>query len=300
LIFRAFISGALDPYRNLAIEEALLERGAPDGLSMGEGLLFFYVDDPCLVVGRNQNPWAEVSARASVDLPLLRRVSGGGTVYHDRGNLNWAFIVPRSGHDQETELALVAGALGKLGVAVESGPRGGLFAAGEGPYAGSKLSGTARRLAAARVLHHGTLLVDADLERMRASLGGIATEKSRALPSVGSPSVNLSSLLPGIGVDSLIRELAAAIAVSAPEVVDPYVDPCYVEASMSRLHSWEWTYGSTPGFSLVVDSRSGHVRLAIKSGRLAEVSGPGAEALVAFIGSEFDRALLDACRSTLQ
>ena len=266
--------------RNLATEESLFERGCG-----AEGAVLVYVNDPCVVIGRNQNPWVEVSGGS--DLPVLRRVSGGGAVYHDGGNLNWSIIVPRSQHDPDAELALIAGALKKLGVDTESGPRGGLFVASDGPHKGAKLSGTARRLSATRVLHHGTLLVDADLGRLSASLAGIAVEGSKALPSVRSASVNLSTLVPGIGVEdvalAIIRELSVAEPVQAEVVADR---SCADEAAR-RLASWDWTWGATPAFSLGLPWSGGRAHLHVTNGIVASVSGEGAERISGLAGRRF-------------
>jgi lipoate---protein ligase len=284
LIDLALRSSGADPYRNLALEESLLERGRG-----AECLLFVYVDSPCLVIGRNQNPWAEASE--GCELPVLRRVSGGGAVYHDGGNLNWSLLVPRALHDRDRELALVVRALRDLGVEAIEGPRGGLFLAGEGPYAGAKISGTARRIAFDRVLHHGTLLVDADLSRMRGSLGGIGVEASRALVSVGSPCANLASVLPGIGVDEVARSLARSLVGVAPEAdwagsAEKRADAPYAAEAERRLRGWEWTWGATPDFSVPAE-RDGLV-IDVRGGRVVSIRGPGSEAAADFVGRKFD------------
>ena len=260
--------------------------------------MLVYVNDPCVVIGRNQNPWVEVSGGS--DLQVLRRVSGGGAVYHDGGNLNWSIIVPRSKHDRDAELALIARVLRKLGVETESGPRGGLFVASGGPYKGAKLSGTARRLSATRALHHGTLLVDADLGRLSASLAGIVVESSKALPSVRSASVNLSTLVPGIGVEdvalAITRELSDAEPVEAEAVADR---SCANEAAR-RLASWDWTWGATPAFSLGLPWSGGRVQVHVINGIVASVSGEGAERISGMVGRRFGYELPAAAVQVLE
>ena len=272
--------GGGDPPLNLALEESLLERGFGSGSAV-----LFYINDPCVVVGRNQNPWVEVSAGCG--LPVLRRVSGGGAVYHDRGNLNWSILVPRSLHDREAELAMVVGALRKLGVDAETGPRGGLFVASDGPWKGAKLSGTARRLTAARVLHHGTLLVGADLGRLSSSLAGMEVESSKALPSVRSPSVNLSSLVPGIGVEEAMLAIARELTGGRPGIAEALADLVYAEQAARRLASWEWTWGATPAFSLSLPWSGGCARVQVANGIVASVSGDGSERISGILGRRF-------------
>jgi len=292
--FLALRSASFDPRLNLALEETLL--GA-------EGLrcpcLFLYVDDPCLVVGRNQNPWVEVSP--SSELQVLRRVSGGGTVYHDRGNLNWALIVPRSGHDPSAELARVAAALARLGLESRAGERGGLYVE-LGPGEGrGKVSGTARRLEASRVLHHGTLLVEADLGLLSACLGGLRPAFSRGLPSVPARPVNLAGLRPGLGVAEVAGALfgefcEGAAPRDAEAAASELAGPRAVETAARRLGSWDWTYGQTPPFSVRLEAPAGPLDLELRSGCLAAVEGPGATSLdltdlKSLLGSRFDYCL---------
>jgi lipoate-protein ligase A len=293
LIDRSLVSNLVEPYSNLAQEEALLERGPTE-----ESVFLLYVNDPCIVVGRNQNPWAEAAPGAS--LPVLRRASGGGAVYHDPGNLNWAFIVPRREHDREAELALVLGALRAIGIELEAGPRGGLFVAGHGPYAGAKVSGTARRFAASRVLHHGTLLVEAELSRLGESLGGLELESTKALPSVPSRIANLCDLVPGLAMREAKAALSRGIAGMEPREARELVDASYAETVEKRLRSWDWTWGSTPAFSVALEWSGGRARLDVKGGRVEAASGPGAEALAPFLRRRFDYGLPSACVDAME
>jgi len=285
--FQALSSSSLDPRVNLALEECLL--GAPLGF---EAVLFLYVNAPCLVLGRNQNPWAEISPGAG--LPVLRRISGGGTVYHDQGNLNWALLLPRSRHDPEAELGSIAAALRDLGITASPGPRGGLFVDEPSPFAGRKLSGTARRLEAARVLHHGTLLVNADLGRLASSLGGIPLALPKALASVPGRPANLGELLPGLKVEELAAALATKVAGGpSPLPIEgllagPGWDRARFDAVRERLGSWEWNYGATPAFTVTVDGQQGRLLASLRSGRLASLEGAGAERVSQLLGSNFD------------
>jgi lipoate-protein ligase A len=295
-----------DPYANLAAEEAILERP-----SSGDGLFLLYANDPCCVVGRNQNPWAEISPTfgdPEVGLPILRRVSGGGAVYHDGGNLNWAFIVPRSEHDRVSELGLVILALRGIGIDLCEGVRGGLYVE-RGPYRGRKVSGTARRISTTRVLHHGTLLVDADLGRLSSSLGGLRLDFSRGLPSAPSPAVNLASLEPGLdrarGLDEVAETLALSITganatkISADEL-GLYADSDFAEEAERRLRSWDWTWGATPPFALELEGSEGGTRLDVRRGLLYSASGPGSEALDPLLGQRFEFGTPKLCLAILE
>jgi len=286
MVFEALRAAGSDPAANLALEEAFLSLPADRA-----PLLLLYVNDPCVIVGRNQNPWAEVSPRAG--LPVLRRVSGGGAVYHDRGNLNWALIVPRNWHDPGAELELIAGVLRGLGIEVDAGARGGLYVRGPSVFAAGKLSGTARRFGAHRVLHHGTILVDADLGRLRSCLGGLCLRSSRAIASVPARPVNASSLRPGLGVEDLAGALVAALAGGARVgIAETALRALGAEgvAQEARLRhqSWNWTWGETPAFSVAAPRGREELVVEVSRGRVVRVDGPGAESLGRALGSRFD------------
>lgn len=277
-------SSSLDPARNLSLEECLLE-----GRASPLPLLFLYVDSPCVVIGRNQNPWTELAP--GVGTQVFRRLSGGGSVWHDRGNLNWALLVPRRDHDQEAELALVARAASSLGMEIVVGSRGGLYGGPSSPVPGAKVSGTARRITAGAVLHHGTLLVDSDLAALEASLGGIRVLSNRALASVPSRVANLGDYIPGLDPEAALVGLSRALTGSLPVPVEGLVSEAELAPPMARHLSWDWVYGESPAFSVEVPGLPG-ASLEVKRGRIAGVLGPGAGILAELVGRAFDPALL--------
>lgn len=283
------MSSSFDAARNLALEEGLLARGG-EALERGEGFLLLYVDDPCILIGRNQNPWAEAGLSA---VPLFRRVSGGGSVWHDRGNLNWALVVPRNAHDREAELALVAGAVSGLGAKVLPGERGGLFAAEGTSDPGAKLAGTARRFSPTAVLHHGTLLVESDLARLREASQGLRLPSSRALASVPSRVANLSDLVPGLGLEAAKEGLVEALCgVDArPLPIESLVsEDADLAAAMARHHSWDWVYGETPDFAYEIPGSPSRL-VIVKRGLVAAIEGPCVDKLADRIGTRFDPRL---------
>ncbi len=189
------------PLHAIALEECLVESWSGDGI-----LFLLYVNKPSVIIGRNQNYWREVSPRCAV--PVYRRTSGGGAVYHDEGNLNWAFIVPRAIHNQEEELRRITDALARLGFPAFQGSRGGLFLRLPDGEGNAKIGGTARRFGTRNILHHGTLLVHANLARMKASLGGIPIQEDTSISSVPATTVNLSSFVPNLSIDMVADHLA--------------------------------------------------------------------------------------------
>ncbi len=265
---RAFVLDGMRAVDHLAIETILLESPTLES----DTVLLFYRNSPCVVIGRNQNPWREVNADSS--LPLFRRTSGGGTVYHDEGNLNWALIVPRSSHDQAAELELISRSLSACGFDIRPGERGGLYLGGTSKFAGRKVSGTARRFGLRRVLHHGTLLVAADLAALRASLGGLATFDDNSLPSVKGSPANLADIRPGTGMESIIEGMALHLSGKAPEKLpEGILDAEEFDRARQLLGSAGWIFGSTPSFSVRLGSAVHSVDLRVEKGQVAGISG---------------------------
>ena len=187
---QSYISTSHDPFLNLSIEHYLLQRSAPDS-----ALLFLYRNRPSIIIGRNQNPWLEVNLallNASSHLPeteppglgavdLVRRRSGGGTVFHDEGNVNWTIICPSSKFTRDKHAEMVVRALRSCGVdrarvnerhdiVLDQGKRSGRSDPDDThvtPYTQTnndgprplKVSGSAYKLTRNRALHHGTCLL---------------------------------------------------------------------------------------------------------------------------------------------
>lgn len=175
---------------NFALEEDLLTE--PDG-----EFLLLYINRPCVVTGCNQQPEAEADLDwcAREKIPVVRRISGGGTVWHDEGNINWAFTTPvgEAALDRKL-LGDVIAVLRRMGIEAVEGGRGEIFAGGpDGP----KISGTASCVKKGRRLFHGTLLFDADLERMSRALAGDPGKRGRKVASIPASVANVKPLTKG-------------------------------------------------------------------------------------------------------
>jgi len=258
-------SDSLDIVRNLAVEEYLLGRSAP------EPVLFLYRSSPAVVIGRNQNPWRErdPDLLAASGVGLARRISGGGAVYHDPGNLNVALVTPRADYDPGRLFGLVLDTLREIGVAGTPMNKSSLA------LAGRKFSGSAFRLGRERALHHCTLLVSSDLDRLRRalrpSLAGLTT---RAVASVPAEVMNLGEAVPALDCEALAAALEGRFraTVGATETRHAETFPGEVlAATEARLRGWDWLYGDTPDFELVVPMSGGEVALHVHRGRIAAV-----------------------------
>lgn len=202
------ISPSTDPAHNLALEKELLAGREGD-------FLLLYINSPCVVVGRNQQPEAEADVEwcARAGVPVLQRVTGGGTVWHDEGNVNFAFIetVGRASALDDKPFGPVISALHEMGVEAVAGGRGELLVADK------KISGTASCVVKGRRLFHGTLLFDADLDAMRRALDGNPEKRGRKVASVPSPVANLKPLLGRFDTAAeFMKELAARIKEKVP------------------------------------------------------------------------------------
>ena len=221
--YQIYISRSCDPFLNLSIEHFLLQKSPPHST-----VLFLYVNRPCIVIGRNQNPWLEVNLRLMRNstsengpeiVELVRRRSGGGTVYHDFGNVNYSVICPTVDFTRDKHAEMVTMAIRKFDqrarvnerhdIVLDQGPvlakqhwpdsndmHRTMFQPGSKESPPLKISGSAYKLTRQRSLHHGTcLLASANLPRISEMLRSPARPfmKARGVESVRSPIGNVLS-----------------------------------------------------------------------------------------------------------
>lgn len=192
-----------NPWHNLAVEALLFERLAPD-----ECALYLWQNENTVVIGRHQNAWVECRVKLLEDEGgrLARRSTGGGAVYHDLGNLNFTFVMPRAKYDVRRQLDVVRRAVGQFGIEAAFTGRNDLVATG-----GAKFSGNAFRFSERVGLHHGTVLVDVDMEKLgRYLVPGRDKLKAKGIGSVRSRVCNLKALCPELTIPDLRDALAKA------------------------------------------------------------------------------------------
>lgn len=283
-----------DPYENLALEEWWFDRTEAFGPT-----LILWRNAPCVVIGRHQNPWLECDlGRMHADaVPLVRRTSGGGAVYHDGGNTNFSFIAPAAVYDQERHFRVVIDALASLRIPAWKSDRNDLRV-GE-----RKISGNAFRHRQGRSMHHGTLLVDADLNRLTAYLTpSAALIETKATASVRSTVVNLSEIRADLSHDLLWDALEAAFALEyGPGAASSGGGPALageparvaIAARAAELADWQWLYGHTPAFvrRLTLPEALGgsELAVAVRRGRIEAVEGAGRRVRDTLVGMRYDR-----------
>ncbi|MGE1163350.1 lipoate--protein ligase [Peribacillus simplex] len=263
-------NGITDPRINLAIEEYALKH-----LNIDETYLLFYINRPSIIIGRNQNTIEEINADY-VDgngITVVRRLSGGGAVYHDLGNLNFSFITRDDGdsfHNFKKFTQPVVETLEKLGIQAELSGRNDILAEGK------KISGNAMFSTKGRMFSHGTLLFQSEMDHIVSALK-VKKDKieSKGIKSIRSRVGNIADFLKEpMSVEEFRSFLLQNIFKESGEVTE-YV---LTEADWEKIHkiseeryqNWEWNYGKSPKFNLQNSHRfsvgSVDIRLEVNRG----------------------------------
>ncbi|MCA0969648.1 lipoate--protein ligase [Halobacillus litoralis] len=250
--------GINDPRINLAIEEYALKN-----LDINETYLLFYINEPSIIIGKNQNTVEEINTNYVEDhnIQVVRRLSGGGAVYHDLGNLNFSFITKDDGnsfHDFAKFTEPVIEALAKLGVNAELSGRNDITAED-----GRKISGNAQFSTKGRMFSHGTLMFDSEIENVVSALN-VKTEKikSKGIKSIRSRVANISEFLDEkISMDEF-KNLILRYIFDVEDLKDV---PQYklTEEDWEKIHelaeqrykNWDWNYGKSPKFNIQHNKR---------------------------------------------
>ncbi|MFJ7508451.1 lipoate--protein ligase [Peribacillus simplex] len=262
--------GITDPRINLAIEEYALKH-----LNIDETYLLFYINRPSIIIGRNQNTIEEINADY-VDgngITVVRRLSGGGAVYHDLGNLNFSFITRDDGdsfHNFKKFTQPVVETLEKLGIHAELSGRNDILAEGK------KISGNAMFSTKGRMFSHGTLLFQSEMDHIVSALK-VKKDKieSKGIKSIRSRVGNIADFLKEpMSVEEFRSFLLQNIFKDSGKVTEYVLTETDWEKihkiSEERYQSWEWNYGKSPKFNLQNSHRfavgSVDIRLEVNRG----------------------------------
>lgn len=265
-----------DPMINLAIEEYILKNFGEE-----DSYLLFYVNAPSIIIGRNQNTIEEINTDyvEKNNIKVVRRLSGGGAVYHDEENLNFSFITKDDGESFQNFQKFtqpIVDALNEKGVPAELQGRNDIAVNGR------KISGNAMFSTKGRMFSHGTLMLNAKIDELTHALKVNKLKiESKGIKSVRSRVANINEFL---DVPMTIDEFKEMILKSVFDVDDVKDVPEYVlteedwenihEISKNRYQKWEWNYGQSPKFNIqeahkfpagLVD-----VRLNVKNGIIEE------------------------------
>ncbi|MFC1285629.1 lipoate--protein ligase [Bacillus paralicheniformis] len=263
-----------DPRINLAIEEYCLKHLDPE-----ETYLLFYINQPSIIIGKNQNTIEEINTKYVDEngIIVVRRLSGGGAVYHDLGNLNFSFITKDDGnsfHNFKKFTEPVVAALKKLGVDAELSGRNDLMANGR------KISGNAQFSTKGRMFSHGTLLFDSEIEHVVSALK-VKKDKieSKGIKSIRSRVANISEFLDQkmttVEFRSMLLRYIFDTEGEIPEYKLTEKDWEIInQISKERYQNWDWNYGKSPKFNLQHSKRfqagSVDIRLEVQKGVIRE------------------------------
>ncbi|WP_239618580.1 lipoate--protein ligase [Cohnella mopanensis] len=299
-----------DPSLNLALEEYVL-RSLPDD----DDYLLFYINEPSIIIGKNQNTVEEINADyvEQNGIHVVRRLSGGGAVYHDLGNLNFSFIMKDDGqsfHNFKKFTEPVVQALRKLGVEAELTGRNDLQV-GE-----RKISGNAQFSTRGKMFSHGTLLFDSEMDNVVSALKANAEKYvSKATKSIRSRVANISEFLAEpMTIEQFKQSLLTSLFEGQQNVPNyDLSEQDWVNVRKladERYRSWEWNYGRSPAFNVRQTKRiegagTFDVRLLVEDGIIASATiygdffgrGDIGELADKFVGARYEanslRALLD-------
>lgn len=260
-----------DPFFNLALEEILLRNRIDE-------YLILYVNSPSVIIGKHQVAHMEADTEfVTVNrIPVIRRISGGGTVYHDSGNLNFTFIlqgIKGRQVDFRKYTRPVIDFLAALGVDAKFEGKNDIR------VNGVKISGNAEHIFRERVLHHGTLLFDADIDMLKRSIRkDTSCYSTRAVKSNPSPVMNLKQLLPGIKDMDDFRQKMHCYFINRPgnngiELTGAEISEAESLAA-SKFRTWEWSYAYGPEYQFNnrfnINGKPHSCRLFVKNGIIAE------------------------------
>lgn len=238
-----------DPYLNIAAEEYYVKHSTND-------ICMLWINDRSVIIGKHQNAYAEINypyLKAN-NIPVIRRISGGGAVYHDKGNLNFSFIT-KTGSASQVDFgrftSVIVNFMQSLGLEVNISKRNSLF------IGNLKFSGHAEHIFHSRVLHHGTILFSSDLNTLQKAIAPGKEYQSKAMSSVRSEVGNIAPLLPHtVDIHQFTDMFISWLLHLNPENRLITTSSEELEA-ISRLaetkyKTWEWNFGYSPAYSFTI------------------------------------------------
>ena len=265
-------SGQFHPYKNLAVEEYLLLHCEPQ-----ECILYLWQNQNTVVIGRNQNAWKECKVESLEENVghLARRLSGGGAVYHDLGNLNFTFLVSKENYSIDRQLEVIVKAVQKLGAKAEKSGRNDIL------IDGKKFSGNAFYEQEQHCYHHGTLMMNVNKEMLSKYLT-VSKEKlqSKGVDSVKSRVTNLVDYIPDLTLEALKKALREAFeevyGLTSNECKMEDLDQKEIEQRTKHFSSWDWRYGRKIDFQYEISKRfpwgQMNIQFQVDKGKISDVN----------------------------
>jgi len=262
-----------DPFLNIAAEEYFVKHSSED-------ICMIWTNEQSVIIGKHQNAYAEINypfVHAN-HIPVIRRISGGGAVYHDKGNVNFTFIQKTDKTNQVNFgqfTSIIMKFMQNLGIEINVSKRNSLF------VGNMKFSGHAEHIFHDRVLHHGTLLFDIDLDALHKSLIPEKEYSGKAMASVRSDVCNLAPLLPhNTDIHQFIQIFVTWLRNYFPESTSYQLSDlewkAISELSESRYKTWQWNYGYSPAYTFRADipqiSRLLPITVKVENGKFVHLN----------------------------
>ena len=267
--FQFYIGSTGNPHLNLAIEKFLFDTVDHETI-----LLYLWQNQNTVVIGKNQNAFSECRTELLKEEggTLARRLSGGGAVYHDLGNLNFTFICATENLDVSKHMQVIRRACQLAGIETELSGRNDILANGK------KFSGNAFYNSRGRSYHHGTLLIDADMEKLgRYLTPPKAKLETKGIKSVKSRVINLSELSPSLTCDTMKAHLLSAAEAVFALPPTAFGDICHEKITSLAEHfsNQEFVYGSPIPFDVSCEGRlpfgNAELKFCVKSNRITDL-----------------------------
>lgn len=306
---RYILNKSLDPYFNLALDEYAMKH-----IDVDEDFFFLWQNAPSVIIGKNQNTAEEINQKF-IDqngIKVARRVSGGGAVYHDLGNLNFTFVISVDDPGKvnyKKYVQPIIDALESMGIKAEASGRNDIL------VDGLKISGNAQRMANGKLMHHGTIMFDLNIENMVKALN-VDPDKitSKGVKSVRSRVTNIKEHLTHGDIHEFWDNLHYYLSNKGQdqEILLTEDDIAKIQAEAeSKFSTWDWIYGASPEFNLKNSKRFSGGRLEtlmnVVEGKIASIRFVGdylgledvSEVENQLMGVRFDRSDVDGILSQI-
>ena len=261
-----------NPYHNIALEEYLL-----NSVDSETVILYLWQNKQTVVIGQNQNAWQECKVKELEEDGghLARRLSGGGAVFHDLGNLNFTFLVPRKEYDVAKQSDVIRVAAASYGLDVERTGRNDIL------IGGRKFSGNAFFKRGDTAYHHGTILISSDMKKLSQYLNvSKAKLESKGVQSVSARVANLTDFCKDVTIEGMKERLTEALSVVygiAPRIMtEEECDQKEIKRLEEKFESWEWRFGKKIPFQIEFGEKFPwgeiSIQLAVESGVITDAA----------------------------